>query len=467
MRHLEERGALRPRRALSVLAVVALALSAIGITPIASATLPQVPVLALERTVPTRPFVGSRVRTTDHEGSAYVPRDRSLWLADDDGHALYEIDPSTGALKRTISGARLAKMQELGGGPRAGSSRVAEIQGLAYDPSLDTLYAYSGTCCPSKILSTAFRLTRKDGVLKPDSYQPLPLGLQVEGAAWNPCDGRVYIGSHASIWAHDYVSNKLSKRFGVPGIEHLYGMDFSDDGQDLFVAQPYTRVTRVEWATRTVKPGWDLDLAGLGPQDIRGVELVGDRLWVSDGSDNRPPGDPLDHALFVFGVGATGPVSVLRSGNRSNAFGNPGFERDLCGWDAVLAPDKVALTRVTGGHSGGWAARVERTKGKGALTLEAVPALVVKKRRQHTYKGSLWVRSSAPGAELRLRLRELYASRYVESEKIATVRLTRSWKKVTVSLKSGGYARRITFDATIKKARKGTSFVVDDARLRP
>ena len=101
MRHLVEK-TWRPRRALAVLAVVALALTAIGITPIASATLPQQPAVTLERTVSTRPFVGTRVRTTDHEGSAYVPRDRSLWLADDDGHALYEIDPSTGALKRTI-----------------------------------------------------------------------------------------------------------------------------------------------------------------------------------------------------------------------------------------------------------------------------------------------------------------------------------------------------------------------------
>ena len=466
MRHSMEQS-VRSRRTLSVLAVVALALSAVGLAPTASAKLPPEPVLTLERTVPTRPFAGSRVRTNDHEGSAYVPRDRSLWLADDDGHAVYEIDPWTGALKRVIRGTRLAKVQELGGGVRAGASRVAEIQALAYDPTLDTLYAYAGTCCPARILSTAFRFSRKDGVLKPDSFQPLPLGVQVEGAAWNPCDGRVYIGGHGTIWAHDYVSNKLGRGFGIRGITHLYGMDFSDDGQDLFVAQPYTRITRVDWTTRTVKPGWDLNLAGLGPQDIRGVEVVGDRLWVSDGSDQRTLGDPLDHALFVFGVGASGPVSVPGSGNQRNVFGNSGFERDLCGWDAVLAPDKVALTRVTGGHSGGWAARVERTKGKGALTLEAVPALVVKKRRQHTYKGSLWVRSSAPGAELRLRLRELYASRYVESEKISTVRLTRSWKKVTVSLKSGGYARRITFDATIKKARKGTSFVVDDARLRP
>ncbi|RYU12889.1 YncE family protein [Nocardioides iriomotensis] len=445
--------------------MVALVLSTAGVVPIASATLPATPVVALERTIPTRPFVGSGVFTTDHEGSAYVPRDHSLWLADDDGHALYEIDPSTGALKRTIHGSRLAKVQELGGGPRAGASRIAEIQGLAYDPTRDALYAYSGTCCPTKILSTAFRLTRKDGVLKPDSFQALPLGLQVEGAAYNPCDGRVYIGSHGGIWTHDYLTNRLGRGFGIPGITELYGMDFSDDGKDLFVAQPYTRVTRVDWATRTVVPGWDLNLAGLGPQDVRAVEVIGERLWVSDGSDKRTPGDPLDHALFVFGLGASGPVSEPPSGDRRNLIGNPGFERDLCGWNAALAPDKGTLTRVAGGRSGSWAARVERTKGKGDLSLAVVPTWEVKKRK-HTYKASLWVRSTTPGDELQFRIRELYAGRYVEREEVTSVRLTRTWKRVTVSLKSGGYARRIALDATVEHTRKGASFLVDAAGLR-
>ena len=455
----------RSRRALAALAVVAVVLSAAGVTPTASATLPQSPVLALERTVSTRPFAGSRVSTTDHEGSAYVPRDRSLWLADDDGHAIYEIDPWTGALKRVIHGARLAKVQELGGGPRAGSSRIAEIQALAYDPTRDALYAYSGTCCPAAIYSTAFRLTRKDGVLKPDSFQALPLGLQVEGAAWNACDGRVYVSGHGSLWSHDYVTNRLGRGFGIAGITHPYGMDFSDDGKDLFVAQPYTRVTRVDWTTRTVLPGWDLNLAGLGPLDVRAVEVVGDRLWISDGSDKRPPADPLDHALFVFGVGASGPVSEPPTGSRRNLVGNPGFERDVCGWDAALAPDKVTLTRVAGGRSGSWAARVERTKGKGDLSLAAVPTWEVKKRK-HTYKASLWARSTAPGDELRLRLRELYAGRYVGGEEVASITLTRAWKRVTVSMKSGGYARRIALDATVKHTRKGASFLVDATRLR-
>ena len=38
----------------------------------------------------------------DHEGSAYVPVDGSLWLADDNGRKIYEVNPTTGTLKRVI-----------------------------------------------------------------------------------------------------------------------------------------------------------------------------------------------------------------------------------------------------------------------------------------------------------------------------------------------------------------------------
>lgn len=449
----------------ALLAVVALVLSTAGVVPIASATLPATPVIALERTVTTRPFAGSGVSAVDSEGSAYVPRDGSLWLADDDGHSLYEIDPWTGALKRSIPGWRFARAERLGGGPRAGPSRAAEIQALAYDPTRDTLYAYSGACCPPAINSTAFRLTRRDGDLVVDSFQPLPTGVQVEGAAWNPCDGRVYVGGHGVLWDHDYVTNTLGPRFGIPGVSQLFGMDFSDDGKDLFVAQPYTRVTRVDWATRTVVPGWDLDLAGLGPEDIRAVEIIGDRLWISDGSDKRAVGDPLDHAVFVFGVGATGAVSRTPSGTRRNLVGNDGFERDLCGWDTGLPRTHAKLTLVKGGRTGTSAVHVKRTFGKGDLRLVAVPTWVVKKKHQK-YEASLWVRSSKPGGELELRLRELYAGRWVVGEQVDSVRLAQTWQRVTVSLHSGKPGRRIALDAVVKRAKKGTSFLADKAKLR-
>ena len=69
------------------------AIVAIG-APSAAAALPdtQNPTWQLDRTIRTTPFAGSSVSMRDNEGSAYVPSDDSLWLADDNAKAVYEIE---------------------------------------------------------------------------------------------------------------------------------------------------------------------------------------------------------------------------------------------------------------------------------------------------------------------------------------------------------------------------------------
>ena len=105
------------------------------------------PELKLARTIRTSPFVGSSISMKDGEGSAYVPRDNSLWLADDNGRAVYEVNPTTGALKQKISGSSFEAAPKLGGGSQAGTNRDRDIEAMAYDEATDTLYAFSGPCC--------------------------------------------------------------------------------------------------------------------------------------------------------------------------------------------------------------------------------------------------------------------------------------------------------------------------------
>lgn len=50
-------------------------------------------------------------------------------------------------------------------------------------------------------------------------------------------------------------------------------------------------------------PGWELDPTGFGILDSRAVEVVGDRVSVSDGYDSRTSTDPMNHAIFVIDVG--------------------------------------------------------------------------------------------------------------------------------------------------------------------
>ena len=56
-------------------------------------------------------------------------------------------------------------------------------------------------------------------------------------------------------------------------------------------------------STRTLRPGWGgISLTGLGFLDTRGVEVIGERLFITDGGDLRAASDPMNHAVFVLDV---------------------------------------------------------------------------------------------------------------------------------------------------------------------
>lgn len=284
---------------------VSLGALVVVLAPPVGAALPETatPVLSLQRVVHTDPFVKSHRRVIDNEGSAYVPRDHSLWLADDDGERLFEVSTRTGKLKRTIDAQRLAGVRRMDGGRLAGGNRVGDLESLAYDARRDQLFAFSGSCCGPSARPTAFRLTRnRRGDLHLDSFQSLPPGSDFTASAWNSAERRLYLGAGAQLWVYRYAANALEPAVTVPGLADVLGMTFTRDGSSLFVSRSPALVSRIDWATRTLVPGWTFDLAPYGMVDARAVELVDDQLWVSDGYDLRPDGDPLSHAVFVFGV---------------------------------------------------------------------------------------------------------------------------------------------------------------------
>lgn len=272
----------------------------------ASAALPDSssPTLELDRTIRTRPFVDSAVNMADPEGSAYVPSDGSLWISSDSSRTLYEVDPVTGELRRTITREAFENAPQLGGGPIAGTYRPRDLESLAYDATADVLYAFSGKCCTADTLPTVFRLERDaGGRFQVESYQPLPPGTDYTAAAWNPTDGKAYVGVGAAIRAYDYVDNLSSPKFQVANLTGIYGMSFADtpQGVDLFVARKDAVLSRVDWQTRSIVPGWTFDLKPFGVLDSRAVELIGDQFFVLDGA-RRTSTDPLKHAVFVLNV---------------------------------------------------------------------------------------------------------------------------------------------------------------------
>ncbi len=276
------------------------------------------PVLALTRTIRTTPFAGTSSSMRDAEGAAYVPNDAahpnigatdSLWLADDSGRTVWEVDPATGALKSSIPDAawRATKQYDTnadtGTGATAGSNRDADFESLAYDRASDTLYAFSGKCCTSSVLPTAFRLRRgSDGSFHPDSFQALPSDSDYTAAAWHPGTGAVYVGGRSDLRTYEYRTNTPGSDFSISGVSGIRGMSFSADGRDLFVVNSSTELLRADWSTKRLRTGWRLDLEPFGIRDSRGVEVIGDQLFVLDGYDSRSSGDPLRYGVFVFDV---------------------------------------------------------------------------------------------------------------------------------------------------------------------
>jgi hypothetical protein len=257
--------------------------------------------LQLVRTIRTTPFVNSAVSMKDAEGSAYVPSDDSLWLAEDNGRSAYEINPTSGHLKRVIRGARFGAAKRFGGGPVAGPDRTRDLESMAYDAANDALYVFSGSCCSSASLPAVYRLVRNPaGNFRLGSYQPLPAGTNYIGSAWNPADQQLYVGAGKQLRTYDFDSNTSGPIFNVPGLGRITGMDFSADGADLFVTTSAERLRRVDWGTKTLVSGWTFNLLPFDVRDSRAVELINGQFYVLDGSDTRPSADPHRYAVFVF-----------------------------------------------------------------------------------------------------------------------------------------------------------------------
>jgi len=149
----------------------------------------------------------------------------------------------------------------------------------------------------------------------------------------------------------------------------------------------------------------------------------------------------------------------------TNLVRNAGFETDLTGWNTSGSDPGVTLTRVAGGHSGGWAAKLTNTSSVASTsTLNDSPNSVTTTAAT-TYTGSLWVRADAPGAVVKLRFREYSGSTLVGTA-TAQVTLTASWQQVslTYSPASPG-ASTLDLNAFVAKAATGTAFYADDAAI--
>ena len=416
------------------------------------------PSMQLDRVIETTPFAGSSVSMHDHEGSAYVPDDGTLWLADDNAKAIYEIDPASGGWLRTIPRSVFNAAPRFGGGPAAGPDRTNDFESLAYDAANDRLFVFSGPCCSGTIMPTAFRLTRDgNGTFQVESYQPLTSGSDFTGSAWNPSDGKIYVGKAGQLRSYDYESNAQGTAFTVPNLSGITGMVFTTT--DLFVTTNGEKLRRVDWATKTLVSGWTFDLLPFGVLDSRAVELIGDQFFVSDGADSRPAGDPLEYAVFVFDVTEPPPSG--------NLVGNPDFEVGTSGWGTAGSGTGVTLARSQPGHTGNWAAVLTNTSsGTRKCALNDAPNWVTT-TQSGTYTGTIWVRGGTAGKTVKITFKEMNGSTQVKA-KTVTYTTTTSWQQLSVTLAPNSPGTTtLDFQVFLPKAQAppGVCFHADDASI--
>jgi hypothetical protein len=167
------------------------------------------------------------------------------------------------------------------------------------------------------------------------------------------------------------------------------------------------------------------------------------------------------HTVTGTKSGKTGTASLTVS-----FVGNPGFETNLNGWNTSGSGTGVTLTRVAGGHTGGWAAQV--TNGgttNGTCLLNDSPNWVAT-TSSGVYTGSLWVRADAAGKSLKLRFREYVGSTLVATT-TAQVTLTTAWQQVTVLHPVTSPGSTLDFNAYLASADAppGACFYADDALI--
>jgi hypothetical protein len=164
------------------------------------------------------------------------------------------------------------------------------------------------------------------------------------------------------------------------------------------------------------------------------------------------------------GSQAGSPAAVSITVRSTNLVGNPGFETNTSGWN-TSGNANVTLTRVSGGHSGDWAAALTNTGTTNTTcTLNDSPNWVAT-TSAGTYTAKLWARADVSGRVLQLKLREYSGSTFVGSAS-AQITLSTSWQMVTVSYVPGAPgSSNIDLNASTASAPPGTCFYADDVSI--
>jgi PKD repeat protein len=192
-----------------------------------------------------------------------------------------------------------------------------------------------------------------------------------------------------------------------------------------------------------------------------------------------PQTDPVADHTYTFSGIYTVTLTVTDTAGRSStttrqvtATGgivtNSSFESGTSGWTTSGSGAGVTLARIPDGHSGASSAQLTNSGTAAAsCVLNDAPNWVAA-TAAGTYTASLWVRSDAPGATLKLKLREYRrdTGAFVGAA-TAAIRLTTSWQQISVSYTPlAQEASTLDYTASVDNTAAGsTCFDADDAAI--
>ncbi|WP_063826619.1 right-handed parallel beta-helix repeat-containing protein [Parafrankia discariae] len=150
--------------------------------------------------------------------------------------------------------------------------------------------------------------------------------------------------------------------------------------------------------------------------------------------------------------------------NGVNFLPNPGFENTVAGW-SVGPSESSRLSPTVPGRSGSGAAVVTARARVPAITLTDTPDAVPWTGARLTYLGAVWVRTTAPGTRVQLRLTELDGAR-TAARTLTNVTLNdATWRKIEVSLRATATGHRLDFAVVADRLPSGQFLYADDASL--
>jgi len=175
---------------------------------------------------------------------------------------------------------------------------------------------------------------------------------------------------------------------------------------------------------------------------------------------------PGTYPLLVSVTDTAGLTSttgvVVTVGVAGNLVVNSTFETNLSGWAPLPGCD---LSRVAGGHNEGWAADLTNPAAAAqTCTLNDSPNWIAR-TVAGTYTATVWVRASAAGGQVKLRIRE-YTGATLLNTGTATANSTGDWQQLTLTYTVTGPGTTLDLNVYQTGQPAGSDLLVDDVTLK-